>query len=155
MPPKKEALYLHINLQCQQWKKVLDHFHHFLDPAGHKWTDIDGSLVVQRGIFKTVPDSIIEFVSCSCKKSKCAQNYCGCSAVNWPCTVVVPIASAMTVWNKLTFMRSLMIFENYIQGVKSAKSVSFSNFFADVSTFFNNDEIFSKTYINRYDKYMC
>ena len=35
--------------------------------------------------FKTSPDSILEFVSCSCKKFERATNDCSCAAINLPC----------------------------------------------------------------------
>ena len=89
MPPIKDALSLHIeraNYQCQLCKKALDYHPHLLHPVEHGWTDIDGSLAVQWRHLKPGPDSILEFVSCSCKKSECATNHCSCAAVNLPCT---------------------------------------------------------------------
>ena len=76
----------HANYQCQLWKKALESYSHLPHPIEHGWTDIDGSLTVQWGHLKPVPDSILEFVSCCCEKSKCATNYCSCVAVNLPCT---------------------------------------------------------------------
>ena len=55
-------------------------------PVEHEWADIDGSLAVQWGHLKPAPDSILEFFSCSYKKSECTTNYCSCAAVNLPCT---------------------------------------------------------------------
>ena len=89
LPSTKDALYMlieHANYQCQLWKKALESYPHLPHPIEHGWTDIDGSLTVQWGHLKPVPDSILEFVSCCCEKSKCATNYCSCVAVNLPCT---------------------------------------------------------------------
>ena len=33
-----------------------------------------------------IPDSILEFVSCSCNKFECSSNHCGCAVVNFLCT---------------------------------------------------------------------
>ena len=74
----KDAFYLHIelaNCQCQLKKKALDYYPYLPHPVEHGWTDIDGSLAVQQGHLKLAPDSILEFVSCSCKKSECATNH--------------------------------------------------------------------------------
>ena len=89
LSPTKNALYLHIkraNYQSQKWKKALDNHLHLPHRLEHEWTDIDGSLAVQWRYLKPVPDSILEFVSCSSKKSECATNHCSCAAVNLPCT---------------------------------------------------------------------
>ena len=48
-------------------------------------TDTDGPLDAQWGYLKPAPNSILEFFSCSCKKSECATNHCSCAAVNLPC----------------------------------------------------------------------
>ena len=59
---------------------------HLPHPVEHGWTDIDGSLAVQWGHLKPVPNSILGFVSCSCKISECVTNHGSCAAVNLPCT---------------------------------------------------------------------
>ena len=44
--------------------------------------DRNESLAIQWGHLNPAPDSILEFVSSSCKKSQCATNHCNCTAVN-------------------------------------------------------------------------
>ena len=63
-----------------------DYHPHFPHPVEHGWTDIDGYLFVQWGYLKAAPDSTLEFVSSSSKKSECATNHCSCVAVNLPST---------------------------------------------------------------------
>ena len=43
-------------------------------------------MAVKWGHLKPAQDSILEFVSCSYKKSECATNHCSCASVNLPCT---------------------------------------------------------------------
>ena len=89
LPPTKYLLYLHINCanyQFQYWRKALDHHPQFPYSVEHRWIDFDRFLAVQLGLLKPAPDSILEFVSCSCKKSKYSTNNCGCEAVNLLCT---------------------------------------------------------------------
>ena len=68
------------------WKKALDYHPQLLHPVEHGWIDIDGSVAVQWGHLKPPPDSILEFVSSSCKKSEWATNNCSCASVDLPCT---------------------------------------------------------------------
>ena len=44
---------------------------------------IDGSQLFSGAL---IPDSILEFVSCSCNKFECSSNHCGCAVVNLLCT---------------------------------------------------------------------
>ena len=67
-------------------EKALGYQRHLSHPVEHGSTDVDGSLAVQWEHLKPDPDSILEFVSCSYKKSKCATNHCICAPVNLPCT---------------------------------------------------------------------
>ena len=89
LPPTKDVLYQHIqhaNYQCQLWKKALDYHPHLPHPTEHGWADTDGSLAVKWGLLKPSPESIVEFVSYSCKKSECTTNHCDCAVINLPST---------------------------------------------------------------------
>ena len=66
-------------------EKSLDYHAHLSHPVEHGSTDVDGSLAVQWEHLKPAPDSFLEFVSCSYKKSECATNHCICAPVNLPC----------------------------------------------------------------------
>ena len=79
LPPTKDVFCLHI-------KCANHHYPNLPNPVEHRWTDIDRSLAVQQRLLKPAPDSILEFVSCSCKKSEYGANHCGCVAVNLTCT---------------------------------------------------------------------
>ena len=119
----KDALSLHIecaNYQCKLWKKLL-HYHPYLPhPIEHGWTDVDGSLAVQWGHLKSALYSILEYVSCSCKKSECATNHCSSAAVNLPCTGLCCCTNCKNndIKNELTLMRSsmMMIIGEYQDG---------------------------------------
>ena len=61
--------------------------------------------------FKTSPNSILAFVSCSCKNSEYATNHCSCAAVicHVQIYVVAPIVRTTIVKNELTLMISSMM----------------------------------------------
>ena len=89
LPPTRDALHLHFdraNYQCHEWKSALDKDHLLLNPVGYGWKEDDGKLAVNWTLFKPAPDSILEFVSCECKKSQCVNNQCKCKSVNLSCT---------------------------------------------------------------------
>ena len=82
-------------------KKALDRHLHLFHPLRYERADIDGPLAVQWGSLKPTSDSVLEFVYCNCKKSKCTTNQCCCAAV-----MVVLIVRTTTFRNELTLMRS-------------------------------------------------
>ena len=85
LPPTKDALYLHFersNYQCRQWKKALDHVSE--EPKNHGRKNENGSLEISWANEKPAPESILEFVTCNCRKSRCIKNQCSCKAVGLP-----------------------------------------------------------------------
>ena len=88
--PTKDALYLHfdrVNYQCRQWKMALNLHHELSDSTDHGWVNDDnGRLGIHLTEYKPAPEAILEFVKCSCRKSECGTNPCGCVFVNLPCT---------------------------------------------------------------------
>ena len=89
LPPTKDALYLNFeraNYQCQQWKKAHDRSHTLPDPTNHGWKEENGSLAIRWTTEKPAPESILEFVTCNCRKSHCINDQCSCKAVDLPCT---------------------------------------------------------------------
>ena len=89
LPPTKDALYLHfdrLNYQCRQWKTALNLHHELSDPTDHGWVNDDnGRLGIHWTECKPAPEAILEFVTCSCRKSECGTNQCGCVFVNLRC----------------------------------------------------------------------
>ena len=57
------------------------------DPTDHGWVNDDnGRFGIHWTECKPVLEAILEFVTCSCHKSKCGTNQCGCVFINLPCT---------------------------------------------------------------------
>ena len=78
LPPTKDALYLHFdraNHQCRQRKMALNLHHELSDPTDHCWiNDDNGRLGIHWTECKPAPEAILEFVTCSCRKSECGTN---------------------------------------------------------------------------------
>ena len=56
-------------------------------PTYHGWVNDDnGRLGIHWTESKPALEAILEFVTCSCRKSECGTNQCGCVFVNIPCT---------------------------------------------------------------------
>ena len=61
--------------------------HELSDPTDQGWVNDDsGKLEIHWTEHKSAPEGILEFVTCSCGKSECGTNQCGCVVVNLPCT---------------------------------------------------------------------
>ena len=89
LPPTEDALRLHlmrVNYQVAEWKGALNSEHMPANPIGSGWILEDGNLSIHWTINKPAPEEILEFVSCSCKKSKCTTNNCQCRAIELQCT---------------------------------------------------------------------
>ena len=69
LPPTKDVLYLHfdrVNYQCRQWKMALN--------LHQELSDDNGRLGIHWTEYKPAPEAILEFVTCSCRKSECGTN---------------------------------------------------------------------------------
>ena len=86
LPSTKDVYFDRVNYQCRPWKMALNLRHELSDPTDHGWVnDNNGSLGIHWKQCKPVPEVILEFVTCSCRKSECRTNQCGCVSVNLPC----------------------------------------------------------------------
>ena len=89
LPPTVDELLLH----CQRanyvtciWKLGLTPNCYAPTPEGHGWQKVNGILEPKWMNQKPAPDSLLEFLSCSCKKSGCQNNRCICIANVLKCT---------------------------------------------------------------------
>ena len=89
LPPTEDKLRLH----CQRanyvtciWKSALST--NDLSPTLERrgWLLTDGVLEPKWMMQKPAPDSLLEFLSCGCKKSGCKNNMCTCIANGLKCT---------------------------------------------------------------------
>ena len=81
LPPTSDALQLHFrrsNYQVYEWKNALNCDFEPLDPNGNGWYIADGMINIKWQTQLPAPEAILQFVSCECKKSKCANNMCRC-----------------------------------------------------------------------------
>ncbi|XP_072050216.1 uncharacterized protein [Amphiura filiformis] len=89
MPPNQDSLKQHImraNYQAAVYKSALDQFPDIPSPHGRGWI-VDGeSIAIHWTDLAPAPDSILEFVHCDCKKTKCIQGGCSCLEKGLPCT---------------------------------------------------------------------
>jgi hypothetical protein len=88
IPPTRDALRQHImrcSYQVKQWKKALDNEHIPDDPDGCGWESSNNGLDIKWMINKPDPDEVLEFTTCSCKKTSCSTNQCQCYALKLRC----------------------------------------------------------------------
>lgn len=89
LPPTLDALLLHlsrVNYQVYEWKRALDTTYCLLNPYENGWAMKDNLMVIKWINNLPAPQSILEFVSCSCKKNECSSGTCKCFSVNLQCT---------------------------------------------------------------------
>ncbi|KAJ8050300.1 hypothetical protein HOLleu_03446 [Holothuria leucospilota] len=89
MPPNQDALQKHIlraNYQAAIHKACMEQYPEIPPPVNHGWKLVDNNLVIDWMDRPPAPDSILEFVQCGCKKSKCQQRNCSCVQNGLPCT---------------------------------------------------------------------
>ena len=79
LPPTEDELLLH----CQRanyvmciWKSALSANNQYPTPEGRGWLLTNGILETKWMSQKPAPDSLLEFLSCGCKKSGCRNNMC-------------------------------------------------------------------------------
>ncbi|XP_070535408.1 uncharacterized protein [Ptychodera flava] len=88
LPPNKDSLKLHTqraNYQTAIYRRCLQAKMDAPSPHGHGWIVQDSELSIQWMTLPPAPDSIINFVSCKCKKSGCSSR-CSCREVELLCT---------------------------------------------------------------------
>ncbi|XP_071822275.1 uncharacterized protein [Apostichopus japonicus] len=89
MPPTQDALQKHIlraNYQTAIHKLCFEQFPEVPPPISHGWKVVDDNLDIDWMDCPPAPDSVLEFVQCGCKKSKCRQRICSCVQNGLPCT---------------------------------------------------------------------
>ena len=90
LPPTKDALILHlkrVNFQTPEWKSALVAQTEYRDPAENGWKrTAENTLKIQWTEKEPALESLLVFVSCSCKNSKCATRACRCRKVQLHCS---------------------------------------------------------------------
>ena len=88
MPPTSDALGKHIlraNYQTYIWKNAMNADIEVSLPGGHGWLMSDGQLIIDWMDNDPAPLSVLENISCACKKD-CGSNQCSCKKVGLKCT---------------------------------------------------------------------
>ena len=81
LSPTEGELFLHCqraNCVASIWKRALTATSDIPSPCGHGWVQANGQLEIKWTNQKLAPDSLLQFLSCSCKKSGCRNNLCAC-----------------------------------------------------------------------------
>ena len=90
LPPTKDELLQHckrVSYVTAVVKRALEANIDIPSPDGYGWRiDRDAGMEIQWMTQKPAPDSIVELVSCNCKKSKCSNQSCVCVAYGLNCT---------------------------------------------------------------------
>jgi len=89
LPPTKDVLLCHlkrVNYATAVIKKALYQHPNLPSPDGYGWKIVDGFLDIEWMLRKPIPDVLIDFMSCGCKKNMCKSNQCVCVAHKLKCT---------------------------------------------------------------------
>ena len=90
LPPTKDELLQHckrVSYVTAIIKQALELNVEYPSPQGHGWIiTASGDLEIEWMTQNPAPDSILEMVSCSCKRSKCHSASCSCFAHGLKCT---------------------------------------------------------------------
>ncbi|XP_070548281.1 uncharacterized protein [Ptychodera flava] len=101
LPPNKDSLKLHTqraNYQTAIYRRCLQAKMDAPSPHGHGWIVQDSDVSIQWMTLPPAPDSIINFVSCKCKKSGCSSR-CSCREVELFCTELCQCVSCTNTTN--------------------------------------------------------
>lgn len=91
MPPNSDSLRLHTwraNYQAGIYRRCLMPVVEVPDPTEHGWKAVDSVLDIQWISLPVAPDSVLQNVYCSCKKSLCTSNKCSCKKGGMECTAM-------------------------------------------------------------------
>lgn len=89
LPPNHDALQQHTyrcNYQAAVHRRGLQQTISAPSPVGHGWRLLDGQLVVHWMTTGAAPDEVLNYVHCSCKKSRCEASRCTCRTSDLSCT---------------------------------------------------------------------
>eukprot|EP00112_Aurelia_sp_Birch-Aquarium-sp1_P026953 Seg990.4 transcript_id=Seg990.4/GoldUCD/mRNA.D3Y31 product="Protein tesmin/TSO1-like CXC 4" protein_id=Seg990.4/GoldUCD/D3Y31 len=90
LPPTRDELLQHckrVSYVTAIIEQALELNVEYPSPQGHGWIiTSSGDLEIEWMTQKPAPDSILEMVSCSCKRSKCHSESCNCFAHGLKCT---------------------------------------------------------------------
>ena len=90
LPPSCNSLKLHLkraNYQTVKWKNSLRQYHEIVDPIGNGWKRSGNNQIdIEWNNQASAPDSLLNFVSCNCKKTKCQKGSCQCFKNEISCT---------------------------------------------------------------------
>ena len=89
LPPTQDVLLYHlkrVNYATAIVKRSLVQFPNVPCPDEHGWEFVDGKLEIKWMIRSPLPDDLVEFIYCNCKKSQCANNQCMCFAHKIDCS---------------------------------------------------------------------
>lgn len=89
LPPTSDALLCHckrVNYVTKVIKSSLNADVDVPSPDGYGWHIVDGKLEIQWFLREIAPESVLNLVACSCKRSGCVPEKCVCKEFNLPCT---------------------------------------------------------------------
>lgn len=89
LPPNKDALLHHLqraNYQARIWRLASSSKYNRPSPDGYGWKLENNELKIVWLEHPYAPQSITEFIVCSCKKTKCTSGRCNCSKMGLKCT---------------------------------------------------------------------
>ena len=86
--PNKRRTLLHLmkfNYRVGEWKGALNATQSPEDPDEKGWELKDETLAIKWMGKNPAPEEILQFATCSCKKTKCTSGQCKCYAVKLKC----------------------------------------------------------------------
>lgn len=89
LPPTRDALLCHlkrVNYATAVVKCALQQFPVIPGPNGYGWITEGGELKIQWMLRNPVPETLVDFIACNCKKTKCCQKSCVCVAHGLKCS---------------------------------------------------------------------
>ena len=95
LPSNYDSLYQHIlrvNFASYICKNCIIPILNAPSPVGYGWSIVGDTLEITWGTQGSAPDSILEFVSCKCKKG-CQTKRCSCHKANLKCTELCQCSS--------------------------------------------------------------
>ena len=112
LPTCKSSLQLHItraNCQAGIWRRAINISTSRSTPLprGHGWEIAEGEITVKWLNSKPAPEEILEFLSCSCKKS-CLNEDCCCFKAGLKCTDMCNVITLQVMTMRMSLILNLI-----------------------------------------------
>ena len=79
-----------------------------ISAQGHGWREIDGKLEIVWMAYPPAPDSIMELITCNCRRSICNED-CQCRILLMECTAICHVLETVQILNMNRLLQTMKL----------------------------------------------